>query len=125
METIKEYILTDLYELNPSQRTSDMTLDFAAWLQANHNDEYEDIVDRIDTDDFIVSLTSKIFSDTGRQVGLVQKQMIVFMDDFIDEQRAEVGADIEDAEEFGTGADAEFRRNGFASEADYNNWRHG
>ena len=106
MDTVKEYILKDLYELNPSQRTREMTLEFAAWIQASHNDEYQDVVDNIDIDDFVVSLTSYSFSDTGRQVRFVQDQLVAFMDAYIDQQREDIGYDQEDDQE----SDEELRR---------------
>ena len=122
MKTLKEWVKEYLYEIPSSKWTNEMIIEAIEVDKCNLDRAIDDVIDRIETDDLIDVITD--FDELNclamkATITEYRKTVIEYFKEDLEDVIAEIDEDIENE-----GMD-EYQLNGFASEADYNQWRFG
>ena len=118
MSKLKDYVKGNFHEVNEKDWTKAEVIEFINSASNLDSDVYESIID-IDYDDLIHNIAGFDSLYVEREVISIQVSMYINAKEQINELLGEIEEDIE------TEGMDEYQLNGFASEADYNNWRHG
>ena len=124
MDKLQEYVAAEFLEL-AEKHWSEM--DIRAFIEQAiqlDTDVYE-VITAIEHDTLYQHIAEFDHDNVNRELASIEKAMLANAKDEIKEMLSEIEAIKEDEAEFGTGIDAEYRRNGFASEADFWSYKNG